>query len=145
MDHLGRYFATRYATRYASMPGQLESLANTLKSQHFSFSHQCNNTCATLALLDQQVVTKPDRPLYVFPSEQATLYLSFLSRLRINTSNPSRLLQELPSFRLSGTWFSPNTREGGRGCRRHSGQGWRLTYAGVPKTGQLCPPRSRYA
>ena len=93
-------------------PGRLEPLAEELNLRRFCFAHQCNNVHTAPALPDRPVVTKPDKPLYVFPGEQATLYLSFPLWLRIEIGDPPRLLQELPSFRLSDTWFGPNTREG---------------------------------
>lgn len=96
----------------ASVPQPLSPLAEELSMRRFCFSHQCNNVRIAPALPDRAVVTKPDKPLYVFSGEQTTLYLSFPLSLCIEVGDPPRQLQELPSFRLSDTWFGPNTREG---------------------------------
>lgn len=72
----------------------------------------CDNVRLSAALPDRSVITKPEQPLYVFPNEQITLYLSFPLWVRVEVGDPPRALQEVPVFRLSDTWFGDNTREG---------------------------------
>jgi len=63
-------------------------------------------------LADRAVVVRPDIPLYVLPDERVTLYVSTPLWIRVEVGASSRLLQEVPSFRPSDTWFGPSTREG---------------------------------
>jgi hypothetical protein len=93
-------------------PRALEQLASDITPLRYCFSHMCDSVRLVPALPDRAVVTKPDTPLYVYPGEQVTLYLSFPLWLRVEVGEPSRLLKEVPLYRLSDTWFGPNTREG---------------------------------
>lgn len=93
-------------------PRALEQLSQEITPARFCFSHMCDSVRLIPALPDRAVVTKPDTPLYVYPGEQVTLYLSFPLWLRVEVGEPSRLLKEVPLYRLSDTWFGPNTREG---------------------------------
>jgi hypothetical protein len=93
-------------------PSPIEHLPNEEVPQRFCFAHMCDSMRLVPALPDRAVVTKPDQPLYVYPGEQVTLYLSFPLWLRVEVGEPSRLLREVPLYRLSDTWFGPNTREG---------------------------------
>ena len=65
------------------------------------------------ALADRPVVSKPEKPLYISSGESVVVYLSFPLWLRLEAGEPARLLKELPTLRLSDTWFGPSTREGG--------------------------------
>lgn len=93
-------------------PSSIETLAADVVPERYCFSHMCDSVRLIPALPDRPVVTKPDTPLYVYPGEEVTLYLSFPLWLRVEVGEPSRLLREVPSYRLSDTWFGPNTREG---------------------------------
>jgi hypothetical protein len=64
------------------------------------------------ALADRPVVSRPEDPLYVPPGESVTLYLSTALWILIELAESDRLLQELPSFRMSDTWFGPSTVDG---------------------------------
>ena len=64
------------------------------------------------ALADRPVVSRPEHPLYVPPGESVTLYLSTVLWIRIELAESDRLLQEVPSFRMSDTWFGPSTVDG---------------------------------
>lgn len=93
-------------------PSAIETLAADVVPARYCFSHMCDSVRLIPALPDRPVVTKPDTPLYVYPGEEVTLYLSFPLWLRVEVGEPSRLLREVPLYRLSDTWFGPNTREG---------------------------------
>jgi hypothetical protein len=93
-------------------PSAIEPLSVDVTPLRYCFSHMCDSVRLIPALPDRPVVTKPDTPLYVYPGEQVTLYLSFPLWLRVEVGEPSRLLKEIPLYRLSDTWFGPNTREG---------------------------------
>ena len=62
-------------------------------------------------LADRPVVASPRMPLYVLPDEEAVLFVSSPVWLRFDVEEPPKLLQEVPSHRLSDTWFG-TTREG---------------------------------
>jgi hypothetical protein len=93
-------------------PSAIETLSADTVPSRYCFSHMCDTVRLVPALPDRPVVTKPDTPLYVYPNEQVTLYLSFPLWLRMEVGEPSRLLREVPLYRMSDTWFGPNTREG---------------------------------
>jgi hypothetical protein len=64
------------------------------------------------ALADRPVVARPEHPLSVLPDESVTLYLSTPLWVRVELPASERLLEEVPSHRMSDTWFGPSTREG---------------------------------
>lgn len=63
-------------------------------------------------LADRPVVSRPEHPIYVLPDESVTLYLSTPLWVRVKLVDSNRTLRELPSHRMSDTWFGPSTREG---------------------------------
>lgn len=78
------------------------------------FSVRNTNEAITLepVLADRPVISRPEHPLYVLPNESVTLYLSTPLWARVKLADSDRTLQELPSHRMSDTWFGPSTREG---------------------------------
>ncbi|MBN2289174.1 MAG: hypothetical protein JXQ83_07560 [Candidatus Glassbacteria bacterium] len=64
------------------------------------------------ALADRSVVIRPDTPLYILPNREVTFYVSSPLWLRIETGKPPTVLQDVPIFRPSDTWFGPSTMEG---------------------------------
>lgn len=64
------------------------------------------------ALADRPVVSRPEHSLSVPPGEAVTLYLSSALWVRVVLADSDRRLCELPSHRMSDTWFGPSTREG---------------------------------
>lgn len=64
------------------------------------------------ALADRPVISRPEHPLHVPPDESVTLYLSTAVWVRIERVESERLLHEVPSFRMSDTWFGASTIEG---------------------------------
>jgi hypothetical protein len=64
------------------------------------------------ALADRPVVSRPEYPLYVPSGETVTLYLSTALWIRVTLPASGRQLQEVPSFRMSDTWFGPSTVKG---------------------------------
>lgn len=63
-------------------------------------------------LPDRSVVARPASPLFVPAGESARLYVSIPLWVRLEVGEPRKRLIEIPTFRLSDTWFGPNTREG---------------------------------
>jgi hypothetical protein len=64
------------------------------------------------ALADRAVVIRPDKPLYVPAGEEVTLYISTPLWMCIEVGEPAHLLQEIPSYRSSDTWFGASTLDG---------------------------------
>ncbi len=63
------------------------------------------------ALPDRSVVTSSERPLTVLPGEKAAIFVS--SPLWVRLERPGGdLLEELPIYRPSDTWFGTDTRQG---------------------------------
>jgi hypothetical protein len=63
------------------------------------------------ALPDRQVVARPERPLHLLGGEEASLFVSVPLSVRIFASG-DRPLVDVPSQRLTDTWFGPSTRVG---------------------------------
>jgi len=64
-------------------------------------------------LADLPLASKLERPLYIPAGEDILLYVSSPVWVRIQTGKRSKIiLEEVPTFVLSDTWFGPNTREG---------------------------------
>ena len=64
------------------------------------------------ALADRPVVIRPDTPIYILPNRDITLYVSSPLWMRIETGDPLVVLQDIPVFRPSDTWFGPSAMEG---------------------------------
>jgi len=88
---------------------EVEDIPDT---RSYCFSQAMGSIRLHPALPDRSVVAKPAKPLYVFPGEQVTLYMIFPIWVRIEVGESARLLQQIACYRLSDTWFGPNTREG---------------------------------
>ncbi|NBB99908.1 MAG: DUF432 domain-containing protein [Bacteroidetes bacterium] len=84
----------------------------SLQSLRFSTRETTAQLQLQPALPDRPVVVRPETPIFIPPGENVTLYASVPVWIRIETGTPPRLLHEVPSFRLSDTWFGPDTREG---------------------------------
>jgi len=56
-------------------------------------------------LADRAIVVRPDIPLFVLAGEEVTLYVSTPLWIRVEVGSDGRLLQEIPSYRPSDTWF----------------------------------------
>ena len=59
------------------------------------------------SLPDRPVVSRLATPLQVLPDETVTLYVLSPLWLRVEMAHPMKLLQEIPIYRLSDTWFGP--------------------------------------
>ncbi|QKT03776.1 hypothetical protein HUS23_08070 [Ectothiorhodospiraceae bacterium 2226] len=63
-------------------------------------------------LADRSVVTRPETAFQILPGEEVTLYLSTPLWVRIELAAGNRLLQEVPVYTPSDTWFGSSTIEG---------------------------------
>ena len=93
--------------------GPPEDLRDDPNMQRYCFGQDLERVRVQPALPDRPVVSKPEKPLYIFAGEQVTLYLSFPLWLSIEAGAPARRLLEVPTLRLSDTWSGPSTQEGG--------------------------------
>jgi hypothetical protein len=78
----------------------------------FSFRQTEERLTVLPALADRAVIVRPEKALYVPEGESVMLYVSTPLWLRIEVGAAARLLQEIPSYRPSDTWFGPSTMEG---------------------------------
>ena len=85
---------------------------SSLQTNRYSFHRTEPTVTLAPALADRPVVSRPEHPLFVPPGESVTLYLSSALWIRVTLSESDRLLQEMPSHRMSDSWFGPSTREG---------------------------------
>lgn len=81
--------------------------------QRFGFRSEPDRVTVRPALADRPVVVKPDMPLALPGGEALTLYMSSPVWIQLwHAEDAARPLLELPSWRLSDTWFGPSTRTG---------------------------------
>ena len=90
-----------------------EDLIDQPNLQRYCFGQDIETVELKPSLADRPVVSKPEKPLYIASGEDVALYLSFPLWIRIEAGPSVRLLKELPTLRLSDTWFGPSTQEGG--------------------------------
>jgi len=83
-----------------------------LQISRFSFHRTEAEVTLAPALADRPVVSRPEHPLFVPPGESVTLYLSTALWVRITLAESDRRLLEVPSHRMSDTWFGASTWEG---------------------------------
>lgn len=82
------------------------------QSSRYSFGQSEKRVALEPGLADRPVVSRPEHPLYVPPGETITLYLSTPLWMQVRLPESDRLLQEVPSHRMSDTWFGTSTVEG---------------------------------
>jgi len=61
---------------------------------------------------DRTVVSRPETPLGVLPGERVDLYVSTPLWVRVYAGEAALPIVDLPSVRISDTWFGRDTREG---------------------------------
>lgn len=89
-----------------------EAEDDTLQISRYSFRRTEARISLQPALADRPVVSRPEHPLYVPPGESVTLYLSTALWIRVELAESERRLQDVPSFRMSDTWFGTTTVDG---------------------------------
>jgi len=81
------------------------------------------------SLADRPLVNRLAYPLHILPGESASLYVLSPLRLRIEVAESGKILQEVPTHRLSDTWFGPISSPSGSSTGEKSAVG-ELCYAG---------------
>ena len=78
--------------------------------------YSMQNTAPAFALhpvlADRALVVRPEHPISIVPGEAITLFVSTPLWVRITVHESAQQLVEMPTVRLSDTWFGPSTREG---------------------------------
>lgn len=78
----------------------------------YSFRQTGEQITLQPALADRPVVSRPEHALFVPPAESVTLYLSTAVWIHVELTESGRLLCEMPSYRMSDTWFGASTVDG---------------------------------
>lgn len=96
----------------ADMEDVFASEDQELQTSRYSFHRTEARVVLRPALADRPVVSRPEHALYVPSGEAVTMYLSTPLWIRIELEESGRHLQEVPSHRMSDTWFGASTLEG---------------------------------
>lgn len=92
-------------------PAQTESVTCAFAT---AYREQTRNEIVfSPTLPDRPVVLRLQEPLHVLPSEEVTVYMVVPVFLRLELASGSKLIHELPTYRLSDTWFGPMSTLGG--------------------------------
>jgi hypothetical protein len=94
-----------------SCPVPAATLPATDQAARFASSATTRELRLEPALPDRQVVARPELPLNLLGGEEVSLFVSVPLSVRIFTSG-DRPLVDVPSQRLTDTWFGPSTRVG---------------------------------
>lgn len=89
-----------------------QRLPEELIPSRYVFRKAPSEFCLKPRLLDRPLVVKTHQPVKVPPGENITFYISSPVFVVVELLNPATFLEELPTVRLSDTWFGPSTREG---------------------------------
>jgi hypothetical protein len=81
--------------------------------ERYTFAESGVELSFSPSLADRPVVTRLETPLHVLPGEDVMLYVSTPLWLRLEMTDPPKSLREIPSYRLSDTWFGPVGEPGG--------------------------------
>ena len=94
------------------MAAVLEAEDDDLVTHRYSVRETNETVALRPALADRPVVARPEHPLSVLPDEAVTLYISTPLWMRVELVESGRRLAEVPSHRMSDTWFGANTQTG---------------------------------
>lgn len=84
-----------------------------LNEERFTFGESSEGLSFSPRLADRTVVTRLETPLRILPGEELTLYISTPLWIRVEMTAPHKTLREVPTYRLSDTWFGPIGSPGG--------------------------------
>lgn len=80
--------------------------------QRHMFSRDDEELRLVPVLLDRPVVIRPRQPVFLPSGEETTLYMSSPVMVRVDVGEPPVTLCEIPTVRLSDSWFGSSTRDG---------------------------------
>ncbi|MDZ7671161.1 MAG: hypothetical protein U5Q16_17720 [Gammaproteobacteria bacterium] len=91
---------------------KLEGAIDAEDFQRYMFSREDEGLRLVPVLLDRPVVIRPRQPVFLPSGEETTLYMSSPVMVRVEVGEPPVTLCEIPTVRLSDSWFGSSTREG---------------------------------
>lgn len=91
------------------VPKPVEDLEEGLSVTRFGLKQRHEEVWLQPAMPDRSVVVRPETRLSVPPGEEVTVHVGVPVWVRVEVGQPPRTLQELPTYRLSDTWFGPST------------------------------------
>ena len=92
--------------RHVAFPGE------GVSSERFAMSQTDSTVRLRAMTADRNVVVRPRLPLRVPSGQQAKIFISSPLSIGVSVGEQATFLRELPTRRLSKTWFGPSTREG---------------------------------
>ena len=97
-----------------SVPGSIDAQGDAIEAspdtQTLTCAYGLSNQGEIIlspALPDRAVVVRLSEAMSVLPGEEVTFYMIAPLWLRLELSEGSKFLAEIPTFRLSDTWFGP--------------------------------------
>lgn len=98
--------------RYEMISEAIAGLPEGLTSSRYVFNKSPVGFHLTPKLLDRPLVVKTTQPVKVPPGEEIVFYISSPVCVDVELIQPTLLLQQLHTVRLSDTWFGPSTQIG---------------------------------
>jgi len=90
----------------------LDADDDALVTHRFGVRRTTQTVALRPALAERPVVMRPEHSLSVLPDEAVTLYVSTPVWVSIELEHSDRRLTEVPSHRMSDTWFGASTQAG---------------------------------
>jgi hypothetical protein len=100
-------------TSAVSLPLPAAQVPADLSLNRYSFQTGVTALSVLPLLADRPVISRPDVPLFIPPSQSIQLYVSTPLWLQVRGGEPALVLQEFPIVRPSDTWAGSLTRNGG--------------------------------
>jgi hypothetical protein len=82
------------------------------ETNRFGFTRPPEQIIVSAALADRPVVIRPEKPFWLLPGEQASLYFTTPIWVRFELPGRKHQLLEVPTNRPSDTWFGSSTLTG---------------------------------
>ncbi len=82
-----------------------------MNTERIAFCHKNSVLSINPKLADRPIVIRPEVPFFIPPEEEITLYFTTPLWLDLQ-SGENTTIREIPTFRLSDTWFGPSDQSG---------------------------------
>lgn len=93
--------------------GRVTAMSEELPQiERFAAGAEVDQVSLQPRMADRSVVARPRVPFHVLPGQAAKLYVSTPLWIAVRVGRAGRCLREIPTKRLSDTWFGSTTREG---------------------------------
>lgn len=90
--------------RFGFNPKHEESYEH-MNTERMAYSHKSDTLTIKPQLADRPIVIRPEISFYVPPKEEIKLFLT--TPLWLSLKSGESIIREIPSFRLTDTWFGP--------------------------------------